>query len=46
MEATGQSVQSKLSCDAISFVRAKEIIRGTIRSLRFLQEECKVTHGG
>lgn len=36
MEGTGRSIQSKLSCDSISFANAKEIIRGTIRGLRFL----------
>jgi hypothetical protein len=46
LEATGQSIQSKLSNDSISFISAKDVIRGTIRGLRFLHDECKVAHGG
>jgi hypothetical protein len=46
MEVTGQSIQSKLSCDSISFAKAKDVIRGTIHGLRFLHDVCKVAHGG
>jgi serine/threonine protein kinase len=46
MEATGQSIQSKLIREPIPFAEAKEIVRSIIRGLRFLHHECKVAHGG
>jgi hypothetical protein len=46
LEATGQSVQRKLSYDSISFAKAKYVIKDTISGLRYLHEECKVAHEG
>lgn len=46
MQATGQSIQNRIVWHGISFAAAKTVAIGTIRGLRFLQEDCKVAHGG